>query len=156
MDRTRHVHCRILTIAVFGALIFGVSSLDAGDAKSIILTLTVDASGSATITVDPEDAMIWRNKPDKPKKVEWRTANDTAHAELYWELRFDPDKGGGSADYFGDVDIACRESAKKVQPDKKPDFPFAQWPYSVTAYACADGKKAQKLASLDPRIIWKD
>jgi hypothetical protein len=156
MDRTQHPHGAVLTIAIVGALILGASSLDAGDSKSITLTLAIDGSGTATISVDPENAMIWRNRPDKPKKVEWRTVNDTAHAELYWELRFDPDKGGGSADYFGDVDIACRESAKKVQPDKKPDFPFAQWPYSVTVFTCVDGVKGERLVTADPRIVWKD
>ena len=40
--------------------------------------------------------------------------------------------------------------------DKKPDFPEAEWPYSITVYACIDGAKAQKIAAVDPRIIWKD
>ncbi len=44
----------------------------------------------------------------------------------------------------------------KVQPDKKPDIPKAEWPYSITVFACLDGVKAQKLATLDPRIIWQD
>ena len=98
----------------------------------------------------------WRNKPNKPKKVEWTTVNTTRYPELFWELRYDPSKGGGTADYFGDVDIECGVANIKVQPDKKPDFPNAQWPYSVTAYACADGVKAQEVATVDPRIVWKD
>ena len=44
----------------------------------------------------------------------------------------------------------------KVQPDKKPDFPKAEWPYSITVYACDDGVKAQEIATTDPRIIWND
>lgn len=131
-------------------------SAHAAESKDITLKLTVDDAGAATITVDPEDAQIWRNKPNKPKKVHWKTANSSSHAELFWELRYDPDKGGGSADYFGEVDVACGETGTKVQPDKKPDFPYAQWPYSVTVYACADGAKGQQLATVDPRIVWKD
>jgi hypothetical protein len=98
-------------------------------------------------------------RPDRPgaaaalNGAHRRTIRDT---ELFWELRYDPDKGGGSADDFGEVDIACGGAGTKVQPDKKPDFPYAQWPYSVTVYACAEGAKGQQLANGDPRIVWKD
>lgn len=128
----------------------------AKDKTDIQLRLSINMTGRATIIVNPSEAKIWRNKPDKPKKVEWTTVNTTRYPELFWELRYDPSKGGGTADYFGDVDIECGVANIKVQPDKKPDFPNAQWPYSVTAYACADGVKAQEVATADPRIVWKD
>jgi hypothetical protein len=144
----------VATMAVLGGPLAGFA--DAADKNEVELTLAVDSAGKATITVDPEDAQIWRNKPDKPKKVTWKTVNTSSHDQLFWELRYAPDKGGGSADYFGDVDIACGETEIKVQPDKKPDFPYAEWPYSVTVFACADGAKGQELATVDPRIIWKD
>jgi hypothetical protein len=142
------------TVALISGLLIG--SAHAADSKAVTLSLSIDSAGTASITVDPEDAQIWRNKPNKPKKVHWKTANSSSQAELFWELRYDPDKGGGSADYFGEVDIACGETDTKAQPDKKPDFPYAQWPYSVTVYACADGAKGQQLATVDPRIVWKD
>lgn len=159
----RPVH-RVLSPAIVAAAAAAValfSSASAGSARAaesrdITLELSVDGAGAASITVDPEDAQIWRNKPNKPKKVHWKTVNSSPHAELFWELRYDPGKGGGSADYFGEVDIACGEGGAKVQPDKKPDFPYAQWPYSVTVYACADGARSQLIATVDPRIVWKD
>lgn len=143
-----------LAAVIAGLMIAGTA--EAADTKDVKLTLTVSSAGTATITVDPEDAKIWRNKPNKPKKVNWQTVNESSHNQLFWELRYDPGKGGGTANYFGDVDIACGETEKKVQPDKKPDFPYAQWPYSVTAYSCVDGVKGDQLADVDPRIVWKD
>ena len=115
--------------------------------REILLTLRVKSLVRTVVKVQPRDAKIWRNTPDKPKKVNWWI--DQQHlvrSELFWELRYDPDKGGGTENYFGDVDIECGETAIKVQPDKKPDFPYAQWPYSVTVYACVDGTKGEKLA----------
>ena len=153
-----HLSLRLATVSlpVFIAGLLITCSLEAADTKDVKLTLNVDAAGAASISVEPEDAQIWRKKPDKPKKVNWETVNKSRHTQLFWELRYDPDKGGGSANYFGDVDIACGETAEKVQPDKKPDFPYAQWPYSVTVYSCVDGAKGAKLAEVDPRIVWKD
>ena len=145
-----------MTLAIVIAALLIAGSAEAADKKDVKLTLDINSAGTAVISVDPEDAQIWRNKPNKPKKVNWKTVNNSSHAQLFWELRYDPDKGGGTANYFGDVDIACGETAKKIQPDKKPDFPYAQWPYSVTAYACVDGVKGQEVATVDPRIIWND
>ena len=147
--------------ACAAAIVFTVGGLlpsaaEAADKTDVELALTVDDAGVASITVDPEDAQIWRNKPDKPKKINWTTVNGSSHEQLFWELRYAPDKGGSSADYFGAVDITCGETEKKVQPDKKPDIPNAQWPYSVTVFRCADGVKGEELASVDPRIVWKD
>ena len=141
-----------MTLALLFAVVLIAGSAGAADKKDVKLTLTA-ASG---ITIAPENAMIWRNKPDKPKKVNWKTINNSSHDQILWELRYDPDKGGGTANYFGDVDIECGKDAIKVQPDKKPDFPYAQWPYSITVYACVDGSKGEKLAEVDPRIVWKD
>jgi hypothetical protein len=145
-----------LIIVVAAVLI--ASPADAADKKTNIqLALDQNINSVVIIKVQPRDAKIWRNKPDKPKKVEWWwTVNDTSYTEIFWEIRYDPSKGGGTANYFGDVDIECGKNEIKVQPDKKPDFPNAVWPYSVTVYACSNGAKAQKLATVDPRIIWKD
>ena len=154
MQQGRLSAVTILALVLAATLI--ADPAEAGDKKDVKLTLDIDSAGTAVISVDPEDAQIWRNKPDKPKKVNWKTVNKSHHSQLFWELRYDPDKGGGSANYFGDVDIACGETAKKVQPDKKPDFPYAQWPYSVTVYSCVGGAKGAKLAEVDPRIVWKD
>jgi len=128
----------------------------AKDKTEIELRLRLEMSGRLVILVNPPEARIWRNKPDKPKKVEWYTVNNTPFTVTFWELRYEPSKGGGTANYFGDVDLECGVARKTVQPDKKPDFPNAQWPYKVTVYACVDGVKAQELATLDPRIVWKD
>jgi hypothetical protein len=145
-----------LIIVVAAVLI--ASPADAADKKTNIqLALDQNINSVVIIKVQPRDAKIWRNKPDKPKKVEWWwTVNDTSYTEIFLEIRYDPSKGGGTANYFGDVDIECGKNEIKVQPDKKPDFPNAVWPYSVTVYACSNGAKAQKLATVDPRIIWKD
>jgi len=145
-----------LIIVVAAVLIAGPA--DAADKKTTIqLMLDQNVNGVAFIQVQPRDAKIWRNKPDKPKKVEWWwEINRTSFDELFWEIRYDPSKDRATANYFGDVDIECGESEIKVQPDKKPDFPKAEWPYSITVFACKDGVKAQEIATVDPRIIWQD
>ena len=154
MNRNRHISPLTLALIVIAALAAG--SAHAAEKTEVELTLTVDDAGNASIGVDPENAQIWRNKPDKPKKVYWMTVNESSYDELFWELRYDPSKGGGSANYFGDVDIACGKTDIKVQPDRKPDAPYAEWPYSVTVYSCVDGAKGDMLAEIDPRIKWGD
>ena len=106
-----------LAAVIAGLMIAGTA--EAADKKDVKLTLTVSSAGTATITVNPEDAKIWRNKPNKPKKVYWQTVNESSHNQLFWELRYDPGKGGGTANYFGDVDIECGKTAIKVQPIEK-------------------------------------
>ena len=150
----RYTLAAAVVLAVFSGALAG--SAHAGDNKLVRLKLLTEPTGRPIIMVDPPNARIWRNKPDKPKKINWSTFNYSPYDELFWELRYDPSKGGGTANYFGDVDIECGESEIKVQPDKKPDVPNAEWPYSITAYACADGVKAQKIATIDPRITWRD
>jgi len=126
--RGRRIAVMALTVVIAAVLIAG--SAGAADKKTTIqLRLDQNINGVPIIKVQPRD---------------------------FWEIRYDPSKGGGTADYFGDVDIECGKNEIKVQPDKKPDFPNAEWPYSITVYACADGVKAQKIASVDPRIIWND
>jgi hypothetical protein len=120
-----------LAAVIAGLMIAGTA--EAADTKDVKLTLTVSSAGT-----------------------NWQTVNESSHNQLFWELRYDPGKGGGTANYFGDVDIECGTTAIKVQPDKKPDFPYAQWPYTVTVYACVDGVKGQELANIDPRIVWRD
>ena len=145
-----------LSLIVFAIALVTAGTGEAADKTDVELKITVDDAGNAAISVDPESAQIWRNKPDKPKKVYWYTANESSYDELYWELRYDPGKGGGTANYFGDVDIECGKDSIKVQPDKKPDAPYAEWPYSVTVYSCIDGARGDMLAEVDPRIVWKD
>jgi len=147
----------LVTLAVLAAFCGPLTtSAFARDQTEIELKLYTGMTGRLGILVNPPEAKIWRNKPDKPKKVEWYTVNRSEFDDLYWELRYEPSKGGGTANYFGDVDLECGVTRKKVQPDKKPDFPNAQWPYKITVYACVNGEKAQQLATVDPRIVWKD
>ncbi len=152
--------CRFVSITlgfVIAVVLISGSAAAADKKTTIQLMLDQNVNGVAFIQVQPRDAKIWRNKPDKPKKVEWWwEINKTSFDELFWEIRYDPSKGEGTANYFGDVDIECGKSEIKVQPDKKPDFPKAEWPYSITVYACVDGVKAQEIATIDPRIIWND
>jgi hypothetical protein len=147
----------LVTLAVLVAFSGPLTgSAFAKDKTEIQLRLRIERTGRPTIIVNPPEARIWRSKPDKPKKVEWYTVNNTPYTDIFWELRYEPSKGGGTANYFGDVDLECGVTRKKVQPDKKPDFPNAQWPYKVSVYACVDGVKGQELATVDPRIVWKD
>jgi hypothetical protein len=147
-----------VTLIVIFAVVWIAGPAGADDKKTTIqLVLDEDLSGEPFIEVQPRDAKIWRNKPDKPKKVEWWwETNNTSFPEIFWEIRYDSSKGGATADYFGNVDIGCGETSIKVQPDKKPEIPKAEWPYSITVFACEDGVKAQKIATMDPRIIWQD
>ncbi len=152
--------CRFVSITlgfVIAVVLISGSAAAADKKTTIQLMLDQNVNGVAFIQVQPRDAKIWRNKPDKPKKVEWWwEINKTSFDELFWEIRYDPSKGEGTADFFGNVDIECGESEIKAQPDKKPDVPKAEWPYSITVYACKDGVKAQEIATIDPRIIWQD
>ena len=147
----------VMALAAVVVTVMFAGTAPAADKKTNIqLTLKITMTGNMYIQVQPRDAKIWRNRPDKPKKVNWWTVNYTDYEELFWEIRYDDSKGGGTANYFGDVDIGCSETEIKVQPHKKPDFPNAEWPYAVAVYACANGQKAQRLATVDPRIIWND
>ena len=155
--RRDHRFAAMTLLVVIAAVLIASPASTADKKTNIQLTLDQNFNGLPFIKVQPRDAKIWRNKPDKPKKVEWWwMTNSTSYSEIFWEIRYDPSKGGGTANYFGDVDIECGKNEIKVQPDKKPDFPMAEWPYSVTVYACVNGDKAQKIATADPRIIWKD
>jgi len=96
-----------ITLGLVIAAVLIAGPADAADKKTNIqLMLNQNINGVPIIKVQPRDAKIWRNKPDKPKKVEWWwRENDTSYGEIFWEIRYDPSKGGGTADYFGDVDI---------------------------------------------------
>ena len=63
----------------------------------------------------PRDRHHLARQQPKIKKVYWVTKPNAELGELYWELRYDPGKGGGSENYFGNVDLACGESSIKVQ-----------------------------------------
>ena len=126
------------------------------DAKEVTLTAVADGAGGCTITVSPETAIISRGKNARIKKVYWVAEPNAELGELYWELRYDPGKGGGSENYFGDVVLPCGQSSIKVQPRPKPSIPNAEWPYMVTVYSCTDGAKGEYLCMVDPRIRWND
>ncbi len=133
----------------------GLAAAD-NDSREVTLTAEADGSGGCTITVSPETAIISRGNNEKIKKVYWVAAPNAELGELYWEIRYDPGKGGGTENYFGDVNLACGESSIKVQPKPKPKIPNAEWPYMVTVYSCADGAKSEYLCTVDPRIKWND
>lgn len=132
-------------------------SANAGDTMVIRLYLEQGVTGAARVVVNPRDAKIWRNAPGKAQKIRWwMVRNRTSFSSILWEFRYNPSEKGATADYFGDVDLECGGTRVEVPPEMKPDSPGAEWPYSITAYACTDGGKAQKIATFDARIIWKD
>jgi len=135
-----------------------MASAQGGDPehRQITLELTADGSGNYGIDVQPDPAIIWRGKKQKMKKVEWVSVANPQHDQLYWELRWDTSKGGGSENYFGDVDLQCGADSVKAQPKPKPKIPRAEWPYSVAVYSCSGGAKGQLLKKIDPRIRWDD
>ena len=138
-----------LFVAVFvmcGVMLLQATGASAdNDARDVTLTVLDDGTGGCTITVSPETAVISRGNDKKIKKVYWVNGDSPGFGELYWELRYDPGKGGGSENYFGDVNLACGESSIKVQPKPKPKIPNAEWPYMVTVYSCVDGAKGEYL-----------
>lgn len=133
----------------------GLAAAD-NDSREVTLTAVADGSGGCTITVSPETAIISRGNNAKIKKVYWVAAPNPDLGELYWEIRYDPGKGGGSENYFGDVNLACGAPSIKVQPNPKPQTPNAEWPYMVTVYSCENGAKGPYLCTVDPRIRWND
>jgi len=148
----------IAAVTTVALVVIGVpaTAQGQGDAREVTLELSVDDSGGCHISVYPETAVIWRGANQKLKKVVWVATPNQDHGELFWELRWDPDKGGGSEDYFGAVDLGCGESRIKVQPSSKPKIPQAEWPYAVTVFACEGGEKSEQICSVDPRIRWDD
>jgi hypothetical protein len=132
-------------------------SARAADRKVVKLSIEIGVTGAPRIRVRRPYAKIWRNDPDKPNKVLWRMQNNrTSYYEIFWEFRYDPSKKEATADYFGEVDLECGETRVELPPVIKPDTPNAVWPYTITAYACAKGMKAQKIASVNARVIWND
>lgn len=133
-------------------------SAQAGDTKVVKLELDEVGSGITRIRVNPREAKIWRAAPGKAQKIRWwMIRNRTSYPKIMWEFRYDASKQGATADYFGDVDLECGGTRVEVPPEMKPDSPNAEWPYSITAYACVDGVKAQKIATVDTaRVVWQD
>jgi hypothetical protein len=148
----------IVGIAVLGAFSGPLAgTAPAGDKSVIKLELDEVGSGYARIRVNPRDAKIWRNNPKKPQQILWwMVKNRSSYSKIMWEFRYDPSKGGGTADFFGDVDLGCGQKEVMARPEKIPEGPNAEWPYSITAYACKDGVKAQKIATIDPKVVWQD
>jgi len=126
------------------------------ESREVTLTAVDDGSGGCTITVSPENAIISRGPNAKIKKVYWVAEANPELGELYWEIRYDPGKGGATENYFGDVNLACGAGSIKVQPKPKPKIPNAEWPYMVTVYRCENGAKGPYLCTVDPRIKWND
>ncbi len=146
-----------MIVIACGILIsFAGGSAADNDSREVTLTAVADGSGGCTITVSPENATISRGKKAKIKKVYWVAEANPELGELYWEIRYDPGKGGGSENYFGDVNLACGAPSIKVQPKPKPKIPNAEWPYMVTVYRCENGAKGPYLCTVDPRIKWND
>ncbi len=146
-----------MIVIACGILIsFAGGSAADNDSREVTLTAVADGSGGCTITVSPENAIISRGKNAKIKKVYWAAEANSELGELYWEIRYDPGKGGGSENYFGDVNLACGAPSIKVQPKPKPKIPNAEWPYMVTVYRCENGAKGPYLCTVDPRIKWND
>jgi hypothetical protein len=146
-------------VAIVGMLILaGVSTAwaDPPDAREVTLKLSFDGAGKCSISVDPEIATIWRGQHQKIKKVYWVAAPNSQYPELYWELRYDPGKGGGTGDYFGAVNLSCGVNEIKVKPQQKPAKAKAEWPYSVSVFSCSDGARSEHLCTVDPRIRWDD
>ena len=153
---------RPVTVAMI-VIAFGISVLwvggaeaDPPDAREVTLKAMSDGAGGCTITVSPENAIISRGNNAKIKKVYWVGEANPELGELYWEIRYDPGKGGGTENYFGDVNLGCGAGSIKVQPKPKPKIPNAEWPYMVTVYSCVDGAKGEYLCTVDPRIKWND
>ncbi len=145
--------------AIAGILILAGASAawaDPPDAREVTLQLAIDGTGSCTITVTPETATISRGANQKVKKVYWVAPPNGQFPELFWELRWDPDKGGATEDYFGAVNLPCGVNDIKVQPKPKPKIPNAEWPYAVSVYSCSGGARAEHLCTVDPRIRWDD
>lgn len=143
-----------LAAVVFLAVPSAVEA-DPPDAKEVTLKLTIDGDGNCAINVDPETAVIQKGDNAKIKKVYWVALPNEQYPQLFWELRWDPDKSGASENYFGDVDLPCGVDNLKVQPDK-PKIDNAEWPYAVTVFGCADGGRAEQLCTVDPRIRWEN
>jgi hypothetical protein len=156
MMSVRNIRIPILCAA--SAAIFAVGpvtvSADPPDAKEVTLQLAVDGDGGCSITVIPEIGVIQHGHNAKIKKVYWVALPNDQHPQLFWELRWDPDKGGASENYFGNVDLACGVDNIKVQPDK-PTIDNAEWPYAVSVFSCVDGAKTEQLCTVDPRIRWE-
>jgi hypothetical protein len=148
----------IVAVAVLGVFAgpFADTAI-ASDNSVIKLGLDEVAGGRSMIRVNPRDAKIWRDNPEKSQQILWwMVKNRTSYSEIYWEFRFDASKEGGSKDFFGKVDLGCGEKEVIAEPEITPENSNAVWPYSITVYACRDGVKAQKLATANPKVIWQD
>ena len=144
----------MVVVALSGVL---AGSANAGETKTVRLSIEIGFAGAPRIRLRTPNAKIWRDTPDKPNKVRWRMyTNRTSFYQIFWEFRYDPSKAEATADYFGEVDLECGETRVEVAPEIKPDAPNAIWPYTITAYACANGMKAQEIATFNARIVWKD
>lgn len=148
----------VVFVIVCGLLVVQAAGVSAQNEDSRVVTLTAvaDEAGGCTITVDPEIAVISRSEDARITKVDWVAQPNEKLGKLFWELRYDPGKGGASKNYFGGVDLGCGKASKKIRPEIRPTTPNAEWPYMVTVYRCKDGNKSEYLCTVDPRIKWND
>ena len=146
----------VAIIAAFSGA--GAEPACAGNTTVVKLELDEIGSGITRIRVNPRDAKIWRGEPGKAQKIRWwMVKNRTSYSQILWEFRYAASREGATADYFGDVDLECGKTEVEVPPEMLPESAEAAWPYSITAYACADGVKGQKIATIDTvRVVWKD
>jgi hypothetical protein len=156
--RIANITRAIVAVAIIVA--FGgpfVDSAQGADRKVVKVAVDEVGSGTTRIRVYPRDAGLWRNTPGKAQNIRWwMVKNRSSYPQIFWEFRFDPSREGATEDYFGDVDIECGGKHVDVAPEMKPDSVNAVWPYTITAYACSKGAKAQKIATGNARIVWKD
>ena len=149
----------VVVVAVLGAFSGPYSGVaTAGDNSVIKLALDEVGNGIAMVRANPRDAKIWRSDPEKPQRVLWwMIKNRTSYPEIMFEIRFDSPDDAAGEDFFGDVVLGCGAKDVTVQPQKTPDTAGAEWPYSITAYACRDGVRAQKIATLESlKVVWQD
>jgi hypothetical protein len=91
----------VITVDSFMAGILGPLAVprEAAEKDSrILLTLPVDVTGQTMVKVQPRDAKLWRNDPQKPQQVRWWTVNSTQYNQVYWEIRHDTTRGLDGAD----------------------------------------------------------
>lgn len=118
--------------------------------------VTLDyVGGELCATVFPDPATVWRpGKPNKIRKVDWVVVDEE---DLYWEIRYAPEKPGAEEDYFATsapIDVPCGDNLFRTRPPKDPGRDGARWPYEIRVYACADGAKGELLCVKDPEIDW--
>ena len=92
----RPVVAAVIVIACGILISWPVGAAADNESREVTLTAVADGSGGCTITVSPETAIISRGKKAKIKKVYWVGETNPELGDLYWEIRYEPGKGGNS------------------------------------------------------------